>query len=202
MELHEALAQITEIRRQIARTETFRGYRSATVASTAGVALLAGIGQAICLPQAAADPLRYVALWGGGAALCLAVTGVELALRCRRSVSTHASRITWLAVEQFLPAVLVGGVLTGAVVRSAPENLWMLPGLWSLLFSLGVFASCRLLPRATFWVGIWYLLAGGVCLGCLSPETSMSPWTMAVVFGTGQLLGAAILYFTLERSDA
>lgn len=201
MELHEALAQITEIRRQIARTVTFRGYRSETVASTAGVALLVGIGQAICLPHAAIAPAWYVALWGGGAALCLAVTGLELMLRCRRSVSGHASKITWLAVEQFLPAVLVGGVLTGALVHSAPENLWMLPGLWSLLFSLGVFASCRLLPRTTFWIGIWYLLAGGVCLGCLSPAACLSPWTMPVVFGVGQLLGASILYFTLERGD-
>ena len=25
----------------------------------------------------------------------------------------------------------------------APDNLWMLPGLWQILFSLGVFASCR-----------------------------------------------------------
>lgn len=201
MELQDALAQITEIRRQIARTETFRGYRAATVAATAGVALLTGCVQAVCLPQAASDPLRYVGLWGGGAALCLSVTGLELALRCKRAVCNHASRVTWLAVEQFLPAVLVGGVLTAAVLRNAPENLWMLPGLWSLLFSLGVFASCRLLPRTTFWVGIWYLLAGGICLGCLSAEACLSAWTMSAIFGVGQLLGASILYFTLERGD-
>ena len=36
----------------------------------------------------------------------------------------------------------------------------MLPGLWQILFSLGVFASCRLLPRATFGVAVFYLVAG------------------------------------------
>ena len=43
MQLHEALAQITEIRTQIARTETFRGYRSATVAFS-GLLALGGAG--------------------------------------------------------------------------------------------------------------------------------------------------------------
>lgn len=201
MELHDALEQITEIRQQMARVETFRGYRSATVAATAGVAMLAGLAQACCLPHVGEQPLQYVALWGGAAALCLLVTGIELVLRCRQSLSRHAVRITWLAVQQFLPAVGVGGVLTWALIRGAPENLWMLPGLWSLLFSLGVFASCRLLPRATFWVGAWYVMAGGICLGCLTAEYCLSPCTMPIVFGVGQAFGAGILYFTLERAN-
>ena len=39
MHLHDALAQITEIRSQMARTQTFRGYRSATVAFSGLLAL-------------------------------------------------------------------------------------------------------------------------------------------------------------------
>lgn len=201
MELHEALEQITEIRRQMVRGETFRGYRAATVGASAVVAVVSGMAQSLWLARAADHPFVYVALWGGAAAVCLAVTGFELALRCQRSSSAHATRVTWLAVQQFLPAVAVGGVLTWAFLRGTPENLWMLPGLWSLLFSLGVFASCRLLPRETFWLGVWYLLAGGFCLGCLPAEASLSPWTMPVLFGVGQSIGAAILYLTLERAD-
>ena len=41
MELREALCQITEIRRQMARSEVFRGYRSLTVGSSGLLALLA-----------------------------------------------------------------------------------------------------------------------------------------------------------------
>ena len=40
-----------------------------------------------------------------------------------------------------------GGVVTAAVVRLAPESAWLMPGLWQLFFSQGVFASCRFLPR-------------------------------------------------------
>ncbi len=76
----------------------------------------------------------------------------------------------------------------------------MLPGLWSVLFSLGVFASYRLLPRATFWVAVWYLAAGAACLAWAQADAALSPWAMGVPFGVGQSVAAAILYWTLERS--
>lgn len=40
MDLRDALAQIAEIRAHIAQNETFRGYRSATVAASGLLALL------------------------------------------------------------------------------------------------------------------------------------------------------------------
>ena len=48
--------------------------------------------------------------------------------------------------------MVAGGLLTFVLLHQAPQCLWMLPGLWCVFFSLGVFASYRLLPRATFWV--------------------------------------------------
>ncbi len=47
--------------------------------------------------------------------------------------------------------------MTVVLLRAAPESLWMLPGLWQIFYSLGIFASCRLLPRPTFWVAVFYL---------------------------------------------
>ena len=65
-----------------------------------------------------------------------------------------------MAVEQFLPSVAAGTIMTLLLVRSVPSVLWMLPGLWQIIFSLGVFASCRFLSRAMVAVGVWYLSAG------------------------------------------
>lgn len=201
MELHEALSQITEIRAQIARTETFRGYRSATVAVTGLVAIAAGILQAVLIEDPAQQPSAYLTIWLGAAAVSLVITAVEMAIRCLRAASDWTRRLAWLAGEQFLPCVLAGGLLTAALVPHANEVLWMLPGLWSILFSLGVFASCRLLPRPIFWVGAFYLLAGGLVLATANRHDTLSPWTMASLFGTGQLATAAILYWKLERTD-
>jgi len=72
-------------------------------------------------------------------------------------------------------------------------------GLWAMLFSLGIFASFRLLPRATFWVAVYYLMASAFCLAWGQGEWAYSPWAMGLTFGVGQLLAAAVLYWTLER---
>jgi hypothetical protein len=77
----------------------------------------------------------------------------------------------------------------------------MLPGLWALVFSLGVFASCRLLPRAVAIAGAWYLSGAVLALAWGNGEAALSPWIMGVTFGGGQLLTAAILHVTLERSQ-
>ena len=82
---------------------------------------------------------------------------------------------------------------------TAPDALWLLPGIWQILFSLGIFASYRLLPRATFGVALFYLVAGVVCLATARGNGALSPWAMGIPFGFGQLYAAAVLYWTLER---
>jgi hypothetical protein len=202
MELREALSQITEIRSQMARTETFRGYRSGTVALSGLVAFGVAAVQAVWVPDPAADVGRYLGLWISAAAVCVAVWGVEMVLRCRRATLRLTRQMTLLAVEQFSPCMVAGAVLTWAIVRYAAESVWMLPGMWAVIFSLGVFASCRLLPRPVFWVGAYYLGAGLLMLALARGEAALSPWAMVGTFGVGQLLAAAVLYFTLERQDA
>ena len=48
--------------------------------------------------------------------------------------------------------------------------------------------------------GAWYLVAGSLALAWGQGEAALSPWTMGVMFGIGQLLTALILYVTLERT--
>lgn len=199
MEVHEALSQISEIRTQIARTETFRGYRSVTVASTGILAVLVAAVQGIWIPNPTHQLTAYVTLWMGAALVALGMTAFEMHVRSRHA-SSSARRLTTLAIEQFVPCLAAGGALTALIVFCARDVAWMLPGLWSMLFSLGVFASWRLLSRPIFWVAVFYLLAGVLCLGLARAETALSPWCMAGSFGVGQFLAAGILYFTLERN--
>lgn len=199
MDLHEALEQISEIRDQVARTRTFRGYRAAPIAFSGLLAWVGAAYQYVLLPNAAADPARYLTLWFGLAFLSLLVTGLVIALHYRHSTGTVTRSNTRVAIGQFVPSLGAGGLLTLVLYRHAPDTLWMLPGLWSMLFSLGVFASYRVLPHATFWVGVHYLVAGAACLIWAQGEHAFSPLAMGLSFGLGQLLSAAILYWTLER---
>jgi len=138
-------------------------------------------------------------LWISAAALSATVAGVEMAWRARRSRSRAQGQITLLAVEQFLPCLVAGAMLTYVLLHYAPQSLWMLPGLWAILFSLGGYASCRLLPRPMFWAAGYYLIAGLLCLIWGQGRAAFSPWSVGLTFGFGQLLTAAILYWTLER---
>jgi hypothetical protein len=200
MELHDALAEIAEIRLRVERTNVFRGYRSLPVAFSGLLAFAAALVQGVWLPEPMRRLPDYLALWIGVALVSMAAAGAEMALRARRSGSPLACDLTRLAVEQFLPCLVAGALLTYAIARFAAESTWLLPGLWQILFSLGVFASHRLLPRSAFGVGVFYLFAGLACIALARGAWALSPWAMGIPFGAGQLLAAAVLYWTLERA--
>jgi len=193
-DLDKALADITAIRSQMARGTEFQGYGPVTVAATAVLALAAGGVQMLWLPEPAADTFSYLALWVATAAVSIVLVTVEMVARSRRIHSGLADEMIHAATEQFIPAGIAGALITFVLYRFAPETLWMLPGLWQIVFSLGVLASCRLLPRAMFAVGIWYLAAGLAMLAFANGTRAFAPWAMALPFGVGQLLMAGILY--------
>jgi hypothetical protein len=199
MELREALTQIAEIRQQMARGQIFRGYRAATAAFSGLVAVAAAIVQGT---GTVGDERRFVLLWVGAAVLSLVAVGSEMVIRSRRWASQVQRQLTLMAVEQFVPSLVAGGLLAWVFWDYLPGEIWMLPGLWMILFSLGVFASARLLPREVFGVAGYYLLAGILVL-LISQDAAggwrLSPWLMGGTFGLGQMAIAAILYYKLER---
>jgi hypothetical protein len=143
----------------------------------------------------------FMVLWMLVAGASLLTAAVQLWRRARLANSRLARQATLLAAEQFLPSIVVGAVVTLCVSRYASDAAWMLPGLWSLIFSLGVFASYRLLPRQVAWVGLYYVAAGATCIVWGQGAHALAPWQMALSFGGGQIFGAAVLYWTLERQN-
>jgi len=202
MNLDKALADITAIRTQMARGAEFRGYGPATVAVTGCLALLAAVAQALFLPDPAANVLAYLALWIATAAVSVVLIGFEMVSRSRRMHSGLADEMIWAATGQFIPAGVAGALLTFVLFRVAPQSLWMVPGLWQIIFSLGFFASCRSLPRPLYAVGIWYLAAGLTSFAIAGETGAFSPWVMGIPFGLGQWLMAAVLHVSNGESDA
>jgi hypothetical protein len=200
-DLDKALADITAIRTQIARGAEFRGYGPITVAATGLLALVAAIGQALWLPDPASAILSYLALWIATASVSVLLIGAEMIARTRRVHSGLADEMIRAATEQMLPAGVAGALITFVLLRFAPQSLWMLPGLWQIVFSLGFLASCRLLPRPMFAVGVWYLAAGLASLAFANEAHAFSPWAMAIPFGFGQTAMAAILYWSTSETS-
>jgi len=200
-DLHKALGDISSIRRQMAESTEFRGYGPATLAATGAMAGAAAAVEAVWLPEQARHPRAYLAIWGGTAVLAAALTGVQMYTRTRRMHSGLSNEMIRMAVEQFLPAAGTGLLMSLVLACYVPSDFWMLPGLWQVIFSLGIFSSCRFLPKLMNVAGVWYLLSGMACIA-LGNGHALSPWTMGLGYGVGQLLVAVILFAgTPEAAD-
>jgi hypothetical protein len=199
-DLRQALAEISAIRTQVARGTQFRGYGPVSIAASGILALAVAAWQSR-FSREAGDFAGFLPVWIATAAASVLMTAVETVLRSRRVHSELANEMLYAAAEQFVPAVIVSILLTVVMMRVAPHDAWMLPGLWQLMFSLGVFASCRFLPRQMIAVAVWYLVCGLSSLVLQSDLKGVSPWIMGIPFGVGQLGVAVVLKFCFDASS-
>ena len=192
MRFTDAFDQIALIRQQVARAEMFRGYRAGTTAFSGVVAIAASHFTARMEAARACTDEQYLMIWCGAAVLCLAVLAIDIGWRQRREPSALQRDLTMSAIEHLLPALAAGLLLTFVLFRFAEETVWMLPGLWMMLFGLGIHASRRLLPRFSGLIAGHYL-ASGLFVLSLREWAAFNPWTMGAVFGLGQLMAAGLL---------
>lgn len=198
-DIDRALADIGAIRHQIASNTAFRGYGPVAIAFTAVAGFTTALAQKV-LPIAP-TPLLFCLEWMATAAICGAVVRIEMQGRTKRLHSGLEQEMIHQAIEQFLPATAAAVFMPMLLLQFAPENVWMLPGLWQLFVSLGIFASLHNLPRPIFAVGAWYLVSGFTCLMLASRTHILSPWEMGIPFLIGQTMMATILYYTAGGSD-
>jgi hypothetical protein len=186
----------------MARSTQFRGYGPATLAATGVFALCAAAAQAAWVPEPVARMRRYLGIWLVTAIVSAALTGAQMYTRTRRMHSGLSDEMIRLAVEQFLPALGAGVLVTWVLLYRVPTAAWMLPGLWQIIYSLGIFSSCRFLPRPMLAAGAWYMVTGMAAIS-LGDARALAPWTMGLAYGLGQLLVAGILLMaTPEGADA
>lgn len=201
MDLRDALDQIADIRGQMARAMAFRGYRALTTAFSGLLGIGASLWQAYYIPMSGFSVIAYLWLWLSVAMISIALIGTELFIRAWRTDSKMQREQTLQAVQQFLPCLLAGLLVSVAIVYHVWSACWMLPGLWSVIFGLGIFASLRSLPPAAVWVALYYVGGGAIAIS-LRDQAGFHPATMAILFGIGQLLAALVLYVSERRYDA
>jgi hypothetical protein len=199
--LDKALAEISAIRGQMARATEFRGYGPRTFAVTSLLAVMAALAQSLWIRRPGMHLPLWLGLWVTTAAVSAALIGFEMVTRSRRMHSDLADDMVRAAVEQFLPAGAAGALATAVLVAFAPHTVSLLPGLWQIIFGLGVFASCRFLPKVLAVVGVWYLASGLVALALSAGAHAFSPWLMGVPFGVGQALVAILLQHSVEAEN-
>lgn len=199
LEIADALDRISHIHEHLAKGEIYRGFRALPVALSG----VAGLGAAMMQPLLveAVKPESFLHYWVFAGLVCGLIGVSEIILNYCMRDSGYSRRITRCVVGQFVPCIFAAIALTLALSRGGTSTILLLPGLWALLFSLGVFASRPFMPRASGWVALYYLLAGAWLLFARTDGNSLSGWRVGGVFGIGQLATAAVLYWNLERKS-
>lgn len=165
------------------------------VAITSALAVVTAVCQAIALrPEALSHALI---LWLGYAGLSGVICGADVAANCWLRGRRFRQQATYV-VAQFVPVVLVGMVVTAALAMQH-EVRTMLPGLWTMLYGLGIFASLPYLPRALGWIGGFYLVSGATLFLRGLHGIDLTPWAMGLTFAPGQAAIAWVLHVHLER---
>ena len=199
MQLREAINQITTIRSQLAATEHLKSLRAVPVATSGAMAVAAALTQATWINDAADSPGSYLLIWCIAAIVSSGLAAVLVARRTLRSHDQLSAANALQALRQFAPPLLVGAIVTWFIYDQHAALLWLLPGLWQLLFGLGNLATHRLLPAPAVAVGVMFLVTGACCLWL--GERALEPWAMGVPFAAGQTALAVILWWHNERGD-
>ena len=186
--IHQALAQIEELRKAILGNARFTGF-SGWARITGGLLcpLAAFLFQSSAFPK---SPTAQAFGWGGVCLLAIAINAGALAWWFLFDPASGRDVRKLVPAADFLAPVLVGGVLSLSLILHSAHDL--LFGVWMCMYGLVNLVSRRSVPKAMIFVGCFYLCAGADCL--LLPGVRIgNPWPMALVFLLGEIAGGVIL---------
>jgi hypothetical protein len=184
-DVQQAIAQIADIRAQLAASTRFRGYAPGAVGMVGLLSLLVLLMQVIWPDRFAANDGQIVLAWGlvltGG---CVAIA-VEAVVRTLRANDGMANKMLFAAMRVLVPGIVVAVAVPAAVLTYAAEVTWIVPGIWQMIIGLAAFASYSSMPRGIVWPAAWCLLCGAVGMfvaggnGGLTPLLAGGPLVVA-----------------------
>jgi hypothetical protein len=195
--LTEALSCLSEIHTHLAKAEVYRGLKAKPVVLSGLAGLVAAMWQLRLVSPS--DPVGFVWYWIAAAGLC----GL---IGCSGSLISYfledddlARRRARIVAGQFVPCV-VGGLFFTVALRSQLEHcIGLMPGLWAVLYGLGLFSARPYLPRATGWVALYFLTAGVLLISFLPVTVMPTAWSVGGVFCVGQIGLAWVLHRNERR---
>lgn len=187
--VHDALRQVRELKLRVLDSQMFTGYSGRVRAVAGGASLLA----AVIMSRSGFPATARAHLVGWGVVLAVAV------------IANYAALIVWFVTTSgprrdvrrlmptvdALPPLAVGAILSVVMVRQGMVDL--LPGTWMCLYGLTNLASRRVLPKAMWLVGLYYI-ACGVVLFVTPGFTFTNPWPMGIAFCVGEVVGGFIFH--------
>ena len=187
--IHDALAQVRELKLRVLNAQQFTGYSGRSRALSGGIALLAPfLMTANWYPQ---TTFAHLAGWAF-VFLCAVFANYSALLYWFLFHSEPERDIRRLMPTiDALPPLMVGGILTGTLILNRHYDL--LFGAWMCLYGLANLSAGKTLPKALWPLGFYYIACGTICLWIPWIEFT-DPWPMGIVFGVGELIGGYIFH--------
>ncbi len=195
MDLHDALAQVRQMRDALQERRQFRGYSGRARLFGGGLALACAL---VLATQATATPKVHFRAWLIVLALALAANYGALLLWFFSRDGADRDRSAVRPAYDALAPLVVGGLLTLALARAGAWDL--LFGTWMCCYGLAHLPYRLTLPRLNYLVGLGYLAAGAACL--VAPvDGILNPWPMGVIFFAGETCGGFALILDDHRHE-
>lgn len=197
--LTDALSCLADIHAHLAKGEVYRGLESRPVLWSGLLGLSAAIAQPILFPIVDARLFVYYWLVVAGAAALIGISGAVLSYYLDDdSIARRRARIV---AGQFTPCVAAGVFIPLAMLSILDQTVGLLPGLWAVLYAMGLFAARPYLPHHIGWVALYFLVAGTLLIQILPRDAVPSPWYIAGVFSVGQGALAYVLHRNTLREQ-
>lgn len=145
-------------------------------------------------------PERWLAIWLVAAVVASSVGLGAMLYKMRRRVAENGSQLVSVPARRFLlnyfPATIAGAVLTVALVDPFTPGIAphiaerVLPGLWLLLYGVGVTTAGAFSVRAVPLMGLAFLLLGILTLFVPALDGDLA---MAVGFGAVQVAFGVVI---------
>jgi hypothetical protein len=178
-----ALDDLRYIRQTLENSASFTAVPGWGMVGMAATALVAG---AVAWRQPRFE--RWMAVWLGEAVVALALAMWTMRRKARRAQVPLLSGPGRRFLLNFLPPMLVGGVLTAALYRAG--SVRAIPGMWLLLYGTGVVSGGAFSVRIVPVMGSCFMIAGAAAL--LAPASWAEGFMLAGFCGLHLVFGFLI----------
>ena len=168
-----ALDNLRFIRETMERAGTFTAISGWGIAAVGLVAVIAAF-----VAELRPTVEWRVSTWVATAAACIALSLWATARKAKRSEISMVSGPAQKLALAFAPAMVVGALLTGALLRIGANDL--LPGVWLLLYGTAVVAGGAFSVRIIPVMGLSFMVLGALAL--FTPAW-LGSWLMVGGFG-------------------
>jgi hypothetical protein len=151
-----------------------------------GMGVLALVAAGVAETRLSTD--AWLATWLTTAVLALTLGGWAMSRKARLAGTTVFSYSGRRFVLSYVPPLVVGALLTGALVRAG--QLDALPGTWLLLYGTGVVTGGAFSVRVVPLMGLCFMALGAVALFGPAPWGNL---LMAAGFGLLQIVFGVII---------